>query len=512
MESSDDEKEEHKQEVYEEEDETQVVTVTDRLIYHKKRGKFLVKRAQEILIEGTQGKAANAIAAFLKHDDAASMFYRSHISYKASGRFREAADSLVLCANMYEHQKMYLEAGTLFTEASELFAKVDKGECVKTLRKAISIYCDAGKFNIAARMERKVADLHFESKHWEEAAFHYRKAANFLSGEQLIDQSDHCLSLASCCYQELHLLDKVRELQEMVAYGCVQSNLRRFNARDHLFTAALTLFAKFVHYPTTDVTEKIWKVGMQDEVHVTPDDVIEKSSKEKYDDIIIQLRAYEEVDYQWRVCKEQKFLQNIIVHRRNWDLHQLIDHIYYWHNVRPIDQFHLKYLKVVVDEVTTEIARKKELRELEEMRKKLMKERVEKRKQLYEQAKELNLPLDSILETMENILIEDEAKVENAKTQATLMWEAHFVGEKKKDMKKRAAAEHDEVHADVHGDGEEKNEGEGGEGGDGGEGGQTEGHNDEDEDQDFEDPFADDEEEEQKPKEEKKERRRRVKK
>ena len=52
------------QEVYEEVDESQIATVTDRLIYHKKRGKFLVTRAQEILVEGTHGKAANAIAAF----------------------------------------------------------------------------------------------------------------------------------------------------------------------------------------------------------------------------------------------------------------------------------------------------------------------------------------------------------------------------------------------------------------------------------------------------------------
>ena len=511
MESSDEEKEDHVQEVYEEIDESQVVTVTDRLIYHKKRGKFLVNRAQEILVEGTHGKAANAIAAFLKHDDAASMFYRSHISYKASGRFREAADSLILCANMYEHQKMYLEAGTLFTEASELFAKVDKGECVKTLRKAISIYCDAGKFEISARMERKVADLHFESKHWEEAAFHYRKAANFLSGEQLLDQSDYCLSLASRCYEELKLYEKVRELEELIAYGCVQSNLRRFNARDHLFTAALTLYGEFVQYPTTDVTEKIWRVGMQDEIHVTPDDVIAKSSKEKYDAIMIQLRAYEEIDYQWRVCKEQKFLQNILTHRMNWDLHELVDHIYYWHNVRPLSRMHLQYLKVVVEEVTTEFARKKELRELEEMRKDLEKKRREKRKELYEQAKVLNLPLDSMIENMENMLVEDEERVQNAKTQATLMWEAHFTGEKKKDLKKRAAAEHEEAHAELHGEEEEKGEGGEGEGGGGGGGGEG-AHDEDDEDGDFEDPFADDDDEEEKPKVEKKERRRRVKK
>ena len=256
--SDDEEKEVHVQETYEEVDDSHMVTVSERLLYHKKRGKFLVKRAQEILNEGTGGKAANAVAAFLKHDDAANMFYRSHISYKASGRFREAADSLILCAKMYEHQRMFLEAGTLYTESSALYDKVDKGECVRTLRKAISIYCDAGKFDIAARMERKVANMHFESKHWEEAAFHYRKAANFLAGEQLLDQSDLCLSKASRCFQELGELDKVRELEEMICHGCVQSNLRRFNGRDHLFTAILTLLATDIDYQYENRTLSIY--------------------------------------------------------------------------------------------------------------------------------------------------------------------------------------------------------------------------------------------------------------
>ena len=410
MSDDDEPKEEHKQEVYEEVDDSHMVTVSERLLYHKKRGKFLVKRAQEILTEGTQGKASNAIAAFLKHDDAASMFYRSHVSYKASGRFREAGDSLILCANMYEHQKMFLEAGTLYTEAADLFNKVDKGECVRTLRKAISIYCDAGKFEIAARMERKVADMHFESKHWEEAAFHYRKAANFLSGEQLLDQSDVCLSKASTCFAELGELEKVQELEEMIAYGSVQSNLRRFNARSHIMNALMTMLARPINYQYENVTEKIWKVGMQDEIHVEPEDVIKEATDEKYDTISVALFEYDELDYMWKVSKERLFFQNIIQYRKDWDLHTLVDHIYYWNNVRPLDRFHLRYLKIVVDEVVTEPIRR------------------ERRKEMREQALELGLAMDTILDTMEKMLLEDEAALQAAKTPLTLVWEAHFTG------------------------------------------------------------------------------------
>ncbi len=174
-----------------------LVTVSQRLAYHKKRGKQLMDRAEALLIKGSDG--ASRLASFLKYDDCASFFYRASISFKASGRYRESADALVRCAEMYQKLKLFFEAATFFTEAAEIFSKVDKGECVRCMRSAISIYCDAGKFGIAARMERKVAHIHFHSKHWEEAAFHFKKAANFLAGEQLLDQADDCLEYVHAC-------------------------------------------------------------------------------------------------------------------------------------------------------------------------------------------------------------------------------------------------------------------------------------------------------------------------
>ncbi len=512
MSDDDEPKEEHKQETYEEVDDSHMVTVSERLLYHKKRGKYLTKRAQEILVEGTQGKASNAIAAFLKHDDAASMFYKGHVSYKASGRFREAADSLILCAKMYEHQKMFLEAGTLYTEASDLYNKVDKGECVRTLRKAISIYCDAGKFEISARMERKVADMHFESKHWEEAAFHYRKAANFLAGEQLLDQSDLCLMKASTCFAELGELEKVKELEEMCAYGSVQSNLRRFNARGHIMSAVMTLLAKPINYQYGNVTEKILRHGMQDFKHVEPEDVIKEATVGKYDVISIAINEYDNLDYMWKPCKEKQFLQNVVKFRLEWDLHNLVDHIYYWNNVRPLSRFHLRYLKCVVDEITTEEARKKELRDVADLRKEKEVQRRARKQELREQSITLGLSLDAVLEAMEQMIEEDEAAVQAAKTPLTLIWEAHFTGETKKDIKKRVAAEHAaEVGGEEGGEGEgEEGDGEEGEGGGGGD--EEEEHGDDhDAEMAFDDAFVD-EDEETEEKEEKKERRRRVKK
>jgi hypothetical protein len=496
-------------------DASNLVTVSDRLIYHKKRGKRLVEKADDLLSSGTKGNQAAAIAAFLKFDDAATMYYKSHVSYKASGRFREAADSLIKCAKMQMEQKMFLEAATLYTEAAELYSKVDKGECVRSIRSAISIYCDAGKFSIAAKMERKVADIHFESRHWEEAAFHYKKAANFLLSDQLIDQSDHCLEKAALCFQELNELAKVKDLNEIIAKSCIQLNLRRFQAVDHLFIAALTLFSKPVEYEYSKRTEVIWKVGLKYDEIITPEMIVLEGSQAKYDPIKEQVEQYEEIDFMWRSSKERLFLQNVIKHRMEWDIDGVIDHIYYWNNVRPLKRFELIYLKTIVDEVRLEKARQAEFRRLDELTKEKEVARREARKEFREQMRELGLDEGVGIQKMEEMMAADEEFIQNSKTELSLVWEKHFTGvADKKAMRKRAAAEHEEHVGEMEGTDNEGGEGTDNEGGEGD--GGREGVQEEDEGGlDFEDEYVEeesDEEESPAKKEPPKERKRRQKK
>ncbi len=322
------------------------MTFTERLQVHKRRGKILVEKAEELLQKGTSGKTA--IAAFLKFDDCAQFYYRASVSFRACAKFRESGDTLVKCAKMHQKLNLFLEAATLFTEAAEVFLKVDKGECVRAMRSAISIYCDAGKFDIAARMERKVAYFHYSAKHFEEAAFHFKKSANFLAGEQLLDQSDHCLEMAVKCYLEMKEYEKVQEQLELVAMGSTESNLRRFNARGHLFTAALTMFHKHLTYRFNERTEVILRPGVKQEGIITIEQIIDEDSASKYNEILLKMREYEDLDFHWRSAKEHMFIDNLIQHRLAFDLDSIMDHIYFYNNVRPLDSYQLEFLRVMV--------------------------------------------------------------------------------------------------------------------------------------------------------------------
>lgn len=69
---------------------------------------------------------------------------------------------------------------------------------------------------------------------------------------------------------------------------------------------------------------------------VTVDDVIERHSKEKYSEILAKSREYEMMDPYFRVSKECMFIDNIIKYRLDWKLHEAVDHVYFWNNVRPL--------------------------------------------------------------------------------------------------------------------------------------------------------------------------------
>jgi len=502
--------------------EDALVTVSQRLAFHKKRGKFLMDRGEELLIAGSAGKTA--IANFLKYDDCASCFYRASISFRASGRYRESGDALVRCAKMYQKLKMFLEAATLYTEAAEIFSKVDKGECVRNMRLAISIYCDAGKFDVAARMERKVATLHFQSKHWEEAAFHFKKAANFLAGEQMLDQSDSCLEFAKVCYQEMQEVDKVRQALEVLALNCTMQNLRRFNGKIFLMDALLTMISKPLHFIYKDVTEVILRPGVKLTNIVTVDDVIKRHSDEKYIEILKKSREYELLDPYFRVSKECLFIDNIIKARLDWKLHDAVDHVYFWNNVRPMGRFQLIYARELITEIETEYARKLELRTLEKLRKDLAQKRREMKATMKAQMKDLGLDPSIMFETLERQSLEDDKFVEDSKTSLTLVWEAHFT-QAKKEAKRRAkgesAAAKDELdeeaaeaarlaeEAENEGkEGEDKDEGEG-EGGDEGEGSPSPSPQAQKEETEFSDADEESEEESPQKKAEKKKRKKR---
>lgn len=363
-------------------------------------------------------------------------YFRKGMNYKQLGKWKEAAGCDKMCGKLLKQLKRPLESATLMTEAGFGFLKVDKTEALVCLNTAIVLYCDHGKFNVAARLERRVADIHFINRHWEEAALHFRKAANFLSGEQLFDQCDSCLELAAYCFVEMKEYRKAFNTYVTIANGSVQSNLRSFNARGFLMSALLCLLAapividEFVPplEPTpVAATNKKGKVAASsaaadaggDDSSTLPDDgsmvmnadgeMVESATAKqrkrqekeriaevlntrrlagaqvKYDEVMAKHAEFDRIDVMWRCSKEAKFISNIVRCRVMWDQENFARHLYYWNNVRPLDRQSVVCLHTMHAELEAEMKRLEDIKTREKRdkeRARIKKEKLEKQKKV----------------------------------------------------------------------------------------------------------------------------------
>jgi hypothetical protein len=321
---------------------------------------------------------------FMRYDEATYYYLRASIAYKACSKWRYAADILVKLAELYAKQKMIAEAAAIFTDAAETFAKVDKNESIMCYRKAIAYYCDLGRFDVAGRMERKIAYVHFISKHWHESAIHYKNAGNFLSGEMLLDQSDYCFEKCVQCLIMVDKLQDARDMLEIIAASCVQTNLRRFHARDYLMRAVFCELGKPMIMVDAEPDPLAGKVIIFNDKPIM--DAINTASKNKYDSVIELMHRYENIDFMWKNCKEKRFIMNLIDLRLKWDEHGFADHLFYYNLVRPLDLRTLKCLKAISEELLDEVDR----REQRLQREICFKERVRRRHEKKELQKKLN--------------------------------------------------------------------------------------------------------------------------
>jgi hypothetical protein len=315
----------------------------------------------------------NKFSAAFTHEVEASKLYQDSIELRIRGAWRDAGDRLVKCALLYTHIKMMLEAACIYSEAYEAYMHVDKGEALLALQKAIKIYCDVGRFDIGGRLEQKVAYVNLRAQHWEDAALHFRKASNFLSGDKLLDQSDHCLEKCAECLIRMGDYKEASQLFQMVARSCVNSNLRRFNSLDHLLMAMLCLLA--IPEAQRPTEAEIQAAAKQAQATSTPTqpksfhdnepDWNDNDEQEeeyvpmyqtKFEILSAANERMEKVDFLWRRSKEKLFMRNIIKARAELDLHAFADHLYYWSNVRPLNHNRTLLLSVPMKEIKEAIA------------------------------------------------------------------------------------------------------------------------------------------------------------
>jgi tetratricopeptide (TPR) repeat protein len=315
-------------------------------------------------------KKKNSVAALYTTDSIAFKHYQDSIQLKMEGKWRDAGDKLIQCADLYLFLRMSLEAATIYTEAAECFLKVDKSEALRAYASSVKTYCEVGKFTVAGQLERKIAMIHYRIQHYEDAAAHFQKAANFLSGDKNFEQSELCLEKAASCYVHIGEYRQAFRVFEDIAGSCAISNLRRFEARSFLMLAVICLMGEIV--PTAELEKRpgsplrpssagvpgMGAAKASDGLVMIPlsYDQLQLRYINKYSEVEMKIREYESIDFLWKSSRHQKLLSNLLKYRRERDLHSFIDHMYYWNAIEQWNEISLILLQNTVAELQLEIS------------------------------------------------------------------------------------------------------------------------------------------------------------
>lgn len=93
-------------------------------------------------------------------DDAVECYQRAANLFKMAKNWPQAGKAFCEAANLHSKAGSRHDAATNYVDASNCYKKSDTQEAVNCLLKAIEIYTDMGRFQIAAKHHQSIAELY----------------------------------------------------------------------------------------------------------------------------------------------------------------------------------------------------------------------------------------------------------------------------------------------------------------------------------------------------------------
>ncbi|ESO00057.1 hypothetical protein HELRODRAFT_157419 [Helobdella robusta] len=175
-----------------------------------------------------------------KLEDAAELYLKAGNNFKMAKQWSAAGDVFCKAAALYLKLDSKHEGASQYVEAGNCYKKTDADEAVKCLLKAIEIYTDMGRFNIAAKHHVSIAEIYENDKvDIDKAMSHYEKAADYYKGEESNSSANKNLLKVAQYAAQMEQYDKAINIYEQVGMSTMDNQLLRYGAKDHFFRAAL---------------------------------------------------------------------------------------------------------------------------------------------------------------------------------------------------------------------------------------------------------------------------------
>jgi len=188
-----------------------------------------------------------------KYEDAAECLVKAANAYKVGGCHDEAGNAYRRAADLYKDKLKSLgEASKCLSDAGACLQKSSPVDAVGCYRSAVTLLCDAGRLNQAAKLSKQIAEIFENDGAAAEdgpggdavsaAIASYQEAAKLFELEQARSQASSCLQkvaeLSSGALDPPELL-RAAEIYESLGRQCLESNLLKYNAKAHFLNGIM---------------------------------------------------------------------------------------------------------------------------------------------------------------------------------------------------------------------------------------------------------------------------------
>jgi len=177
-----------------------------------------------------------------KYEEAADIFVNAANKFKAAKKYAEASRAFVEAANCHLKLGNKHEAASQFVSASQTIKKAelaDIPQSIELMSRAVNIFIDLGRFQIAAKNQKEIAEIYESEGDLKNAIAAYTKAAEWFEGEDSKSSATNCKLKVALFSSQLEDYVTAYTIFEQVAAASVDNNLTRWSVKDYFFKAGL---------------------------------------------------------------------------------------------------------------------------------------------------------------------------------------------------------------------------------------------------------------------------------
>jgi len=174
-----------------------------------------------------------------KFEEASDFYTKAANLYKTSKKWDQAGEAYVKAAECHLKLQSSHEAATNYVNASSCFKKGNISRSISCLKQAVEFYTDEGRFSVAAKHQKEIAELFESENDLDNAIANFQLAADYYDGEGSASAANQCLLKVASFSAVLERFDKAIELYEKIAISSIDNNLLKWSVKDYFLRAGL---------------------------------------------------------------------------------------------------------------------------------------------------------------------------------------------------------------------------------------------------------------------------------